>query len=106
VLAAMAQAITERSGKLKNPDYALAVSLAQRASELSQGKNLTYLALVAEAYYRDQKYDNAIATLEQVVGLIDKDSVLDANPPGPAIPRSDRPVRAREQVKTRKPNSR
>jgi tetratricopeptide (TPR) repeat protein len=63
---------------LTNPDYALALSLAQRANELGQGKNLTHLGLVGEAYYRDQKYEKAIATVEQVIGMIDKDSPLDA----------------------------
>jgi len=71
VLAALATGITERNVKLKQPDYALALSLAERANELSKGKNPSHAAAVAEVYYRDHKYDKAVSTLEQVLTLIE-----------------------------------
>jgi thiol-disulfide isomerase/thioredoxin len=78
-LAALATAITERNVKLKQPDYVLALALARRANELSKGKNIAHLAGVGEVYYRDHQYDKAVSTLEQAIGLIDKDSEAGAN---------------------------
>ena len=73
ILNALSSAITERNTKLQTPDYALALALAQQASETAQGKNPLFLAQIAEVHYRTHAYDQAIATVQQAITLAESD---------------------------------
>lgn len=56
--------------KLKKPDYATAVAIAERAAEVSKYKDPMILDTLAFAYYKKGSIDKAIETQEKAVALL------------------------------------
>jgi tetratricopeptide (TPR) repeat protein len=59
----------------KNPDKALALQMAQRAVELTQGKEPALLDTLAMAYFKTGDKAKAIATQEKAVAILNKAGV-------------------------------
>lgn len=74
VMNAMAWTIVEPESKIKKPDYAVAVALAEAAVASSKLKNPLLLDTLSYAYEKAGDLDKAIATEEKVVSLYPPDS--------------------------------
>lgn len=68
----LAWSMVEEPSKAKTPDYALAVRIAYRASELTKHKDAMVLDTLAFAYFKNGQVDKAIETQEKAVSLLEK----------------------------------
>ncbi len=71
-LNSIAWTIVDDKTGLKTPDYALAVLVAQRASELTKDENPFILDTYALAQFKSGNVDKAIALQEKAIGLAEK----------------------------------
>lgn len=67
--------IVDEKSKLKTPDYALAISLAQRASDLLKNANPMILDTLAVAQFKSGNVAKAIETQQLAVSLAEKDTL-------------------------------
>lgn len=68
----IAWSIVEDDSGLKKPDYAMAIQVATRASELTKNENSMILDTLAFAYFKSGKVDDAIKWQELAIKFMDK----------------------------------
>ena len=74
VLNAVAWGIVGDDSKIKKPDYAAAVTLAEAAANASDNKNSSILDTLAVAYDKNGDIDKAIATETKAVAMLPADA--------------------------------
>jgi tetratricopeptide (TPR) repeat protein len=71
-LNSLAWAIVDDQAKLKNPDFAVGLAIAQQAVDVSKGEDPMILDTLAVAYSRSGNLDKAIEVEQKAVALLDK----------------------------------
>lgn len=64
--------IVDDESEFKKPDFALAIDIATRASELEKNENAMILDTLAYAYFKSGKIDDAIKWQEKAIQFMDK----------------------------------
>jgi thiol-disulfide isomerase/thioredoxin len=70
-------AIADNGGKLKTPDYDLALDLAKKAVEGTKGADATVIDTLAFAYYKKGDKKNAVATQKKALEVLSKSKDVD-----------------------------
>jgi thiol-disulfide isomerase/thioredoxin len=69
----ISSAIVEDNPKLKTPDYKIGLTISEQAAKLSENKDPYILNTLSFAQFKNGKVDEAIATQEQAIKLLEAD---------------------------------